>query len=107
MRKMHPRMKLSPDEEAFLRHWMYDEVHYREGNGPAKRLQLSHGVRPADLAVLIAAAFPDLVEQEAVGQGPAPASAPWPWADDSLSARLQDARAVLRQRSGPHHQAQR
>ena len=35
-----PLMKLSRDEEVFLRHWMYDEVHYRDGQGPAKRLQL-------------------------------------------------------------------
>jgi hypothetical protein len=48
-------MKLSPEEEAFLRHWMHDEVHFQQTQGPAKRLQLEHHARPADLAVLIAA----------------------------------------------------
>ena len=47
-------MKLSGDEEHFLRRWIYDEVHYQEGMGPAKQLQLHHQVRPADLAILIA-----------------------------------------------------
>src|SRR4051812_45547358 len=49
MRNKHPRMKLSPDEERFLRHWMYEEVHFREGTGPAKRLQVEHRIPPADL----------------------------------------------------------
>src|SRR5262245_9056196 len=62
-----PLMKLSPEEERFLRHWMYDEVHFRTGVGLAKRLQLEHGVRPSDLAVLIAAAIPDVSEQEKAG----------------------------------------
>ena len=51
-------MRLSHDEERFLRHWMHDELHYREGQGLAKRLQLLHRVIPADLATLIAAAIP-------------------------------------------------
>ena len=82
MRNMHPRMKLSADEELFLRHWMYDEVHYQAGIGPAKRLQREHKIVPADLAVLIAAAIPDPVEQEASGLGPPPAQPPaWPWSE--------------------------
>jgi hypothetical protein len=51
-------MRLSPEEESFLRHWMYDEVHYRQGPGPAKRLQVEHGGRRADLAALTGAPFP-------------------------------------------------
>jgi hypothetical protein len=43
MPNTHPRMRLSRDEEAFLRQWMYDETHYQEGTGPAKRLQVQHG----------------------------------------------------------------
>src|SRR5438067_13392062 len=70
MPNKHPRMKLSPEEEAFLRHWMYDEVHYADGPGPAKQLQLHHGVAPADLALLIAAGIPDPADQEAAGSGP-------------------------------------
>ncbi len=30
-------MKLSPEEENFLRHWIYDEAHYQEGQGPIRR----------------------------------------------------------------------
>src|SRR5947209_15822652 len=48
----HRPMKLSPEEETFLRRWMYDEVHYQEGPGPAKRLQVAHRVPPADLAAI-------------------------------------------------------
>jgi hypothetical protein len=36
MPNKHPQMKLSHNEEQFLRLWMYDETHYRDGNGPAK-----------------------------------------------------------------------
>ena len=64
MPNKHPRMRLSREEEVFLRHWMYDETHYQEGPGPAKQLQLRHRAIPADLAAIIAAAFPDLSEQE-------------------------------------------
>jgi hypothetical protein len=49
-----PPMKLSRDEEIFLRHWIHDEARYQEGQGPTKRLQIEHRVRPVDLAVLIA-----------------------------------------------------
>ena len=57
MPNKHPRMRLSREEETFLRHWIYDEAHYQEGTGPAKRLQLQHRARPADVAILIAAGF--------------------------------------------------
>jgi hypothetical protein len=89
-------MKLSRDEEVFLRHWMYDEVHYRDGLGPAKRLQLEHRAVPADLAVLIAAAVPDPADQEAAGLGPPPADPPtWPWTDEVLQTRLSEAKTAL------------
>ena len=91
-----PPMRLSRDEEVFLRHWMYDEVHYSEGQGPAKQLQVQHRAVPADLAVLIAAAIPDLADQEAPGFGPPPAEPPtWPWPDDLLRSRLAEARVAL------------
>jgi hypothetical protein len=91
-----PLMRLSPDEESFLRHWMYDEVHYQDCQGPAKRLQLRHRVTPANLATLIAAAIPDPAEQEAAGLGPPPDEPPrWPWSEESLRARLDEARSVL------------
>jgi hypothetical protein len=99
MPKTHPRMRLSRDEELFLRHWMYDEVHYQERVGPAKRLQRQHQVVPADLAILVAAALPDLAEQERAGRT-APAEPPtWPWSDKTLAARLAEARATLAERA--------
>jgi hypothetical protein len=65
MPKTHPRLTLSPEEEFFLRQWMFDEVHFEEGQGPAKRLQVAQGVRPAELSLLIAAVLPDPAEQQA------------------------------------------
>ena len=64
MPSKHPPMKLSRDEELFLRHWIYDEAHFQNGAGPAKRLQVEHRVVPAELAALIAAAIPDAAEQQ-------------------------------------------
>jgi hypothetical protein len=89
-------MKLSREEEVFLRHWMYDEFHFQNGTGPAKRLQVAHRAIPADLAVLIAASIPDLGEQETAGLGPPPAEPPaWPWTGDGLRDRVAEARAAL------------
>jgi hypothetical protein len=89
-------MRLSREEDAFLRHWMYDEAHYQDGSGPAKLLQLRHQVPPADLAAVIAAAIPDPAEQEAAGRGPPPEGPlVWPWAGDGFRDRLVEARAVL------------
>lgn len=89
-------MRLSRDEEIFLGHWMYDEVHYRDGQGPAKRLQLQHRTVPADLATLIAAFLPDPADQEAAGQGPPPVEAPsWPWTEEGFRTRLSEAQLVL------------
>jgi hypothetical protein len=89
-------MKLSREEETYLRHWIFDEARYQEGQGPAKLLQLQHGATPAELAVLIAAALPDLAEQEAAAHGPSPTEPPvWPWSDVSFRSRLAEARALL------------
>ena len=89
-------MRPSHDEEMFLRHWMYDEVHYEDGPGPAKRLQLQHRAIPADLAIIIAAAIPDLVEQERAGLARPSAQPPtWPWSEDSLRARVSEAKTAL------------
>jgi hypothetical protein len=52
MLNKRPLMKLSRDEEVFLRHWMYDEVPYCDGQGPARRLQLEHRAVPAEMAIL-------------------------------------------------------
>jgi hypothetical protein len=92
-------MKLSPEEDRFLQHWIYDEAHYETGSGPAKRLQVEHGALPADLAVLIAAAMPDFNVEEVARQGP-PTADPvcWPWSPESLRDRLREARAALAMR---------
>jgi len=96
MPNKHPQMKLSPEEERFLRHWIYDEAHYLEGIGSAKQLQLRHKAKPAELAVLIAAALPDAEEQFAAGYGPAPTQpATWPWSEASFQTRLTEAKATL------------
>lgn len=94
-------MTVSLEEQVFLRHWMHDEVHYKDGAGPAKRLQLKHGAVPADLAVLIAAAIPDISEQDAAGKGPPPKEPViWPWSMDGFRARVVEARAALAARPG-------
>ncbi len=102
MPKKPSLMRLSRDEEAFLRHWMYDEVHYQDGPGPAKRLQLQHRAIPADLAVLVAAAIPDPIDQEEAGLGPPPAKPPtWPWSEEMLAVRISEARAALAEAVSP------
>ncbi len=53
MPSKRPLMRLYRDEEVFLRRWMYDEVHYGEGQGPAKRLQVQH-MRLADARAALA-----------------------------------------------------
>ena len=99
MRNKLPRMKLSHEEEIFLLHWVFDEVHYQDGLGPAKQLQVEHKITPADIAILVAAAIPDPADQEAAGLGPPPAEPPkWPWADDVCAKRLAEARVLLARR---------
>jgi hypothetical protein len=99
MRNKHPLMKLSPEEIHFLRHWMYDEMHYQEGSGPAKQLQRTHHAVSANLAVIIAAAIPDPAEQWAAGVGPPPVEPPtWPWSKAVFEARLAEAHALLESR---------
>ena len=95
MPKTLPRMKLSREEESFLRSWMYDEVHFRDGPGPAKRLQLAHSVVPADLATIIAAGIPDPAVQAAAGVEAPPGPPAWPWSDRAFGDRLAEARQVL------------
>ena len=95
MPSKHPPMRLSRDEELFLRHWIYDEAHFRDGVGPAKRLQVEHRVAPADLAALVAAAIPDPADQQHAATTAPPAAPRWPWDGDAFRARLAEARAAL------------
>src|SRR5437879_12451083 len=96
MPNKHPRMRLSREEETFLRQWIYDEAHYEEGTGPAKRLQLEHRAIPADLAVLVAAAMPDPVEQQAASLKRTFAEPlAWPWSEETFHSRLAEARSFL------------
>jgi hypothetical protein len=92
--KHHP-MKLSRDEELFLRHWIYDEAHFMNGVGPAKRLQVEYRVVPADLAALVAAAMPDPQDQAEAATTLPPASPRWPWTGDAFQVRLAEARTIL------------
>ena len=91
-----PLMKLSHDEERFLRHWMHDEARYEQGPGPAKRMQLQQGATPAELSVIIAAAIPDPTQQETMALAP-PSEEPlrWPWPGKALQSRVAEARSVL------------
>ena len=99
MPKTHPRLTLSPEEEFFLRQWMFDEVHFEEGQGPAKRPQVARGVRPAELSLLIAAALPDPTEQQAAVSGATRSACPiWPWSVQSFRDRLGEAQAILASR---------
>lgn len=99
MRNKLPLMKVSSQEETFLRQWMYEEWHFEEGRGPAKRLQLEHKVIPENLATVIAAAIPDTHEQLRAAVGPPPPEPPvWPWTAASFQCRLEEARALLKLR---------
>ena len=96
MPKTHQRLTLSPEEELFLRQWMFDEVHFEEGPGPAKRLQFEHGAVSADLAAIIAAAIPVPSDQLAAALAPLPGEVPvWPWSVQSFQDRLGEAQAIL------------
>jgi hypothetical protein len=79
---------------------MYDEVHFREGTGPAKRFQVARSIPPADLVTIIAAAIPDPREQEAASLAPLPEEPPaWPWTDESFRSRLAEAWGIIEARS--------
>jgi hypothetical protein len=89
-------MKLSREEDVFLRHWLYEQFHYASGPGPAKRLQLEHRAIPANLSVFIAAGIPEPAEQKAAALGPPPAEvATWPWTEEGLRDRLAEAHVAL------------
>ncbi len=51
-------MRLSRDEEAFLRHWMYDEVHYQDGPGRPSDYNSSTGPFPPTLRFSSPPPFP-------------------------------------------------
>jgi hypothetical protein len=95
-------MKLSREEERFLYRWIYDEARYEHGPGPAKRIQLLEQAKPAELAVIIAAAIPSPAEQERIALGPPPdVPLNWPWSGDEFQRRVAEAQSVL----GVHQEA--
>ena len=103
MPNTHPQMKLSRDEELFLRHWIHDEAHFLSGVGPAKQLQVEHRIAPADVAALVAAGMPDPRAQEEAATHPPTGLPRWPWPGGDFSARLAEARSVLAARSPSVH----
>jgi hypothetical protein len=96
-------MNVGVAEEQFLQAWMHDELHFREGTGPAKRLQRAHQVMPFDLALLIAAWLPDPNEQFQRAEEPLPeAPVEWPWQTPrKFETRLRQAKEELALRNGP------
>ncbi len=94
-------LKLTSEESEFLRRWVYDEAQYRDGAGPAKQLQLRHGVRPDDLAVLLAAGMPDPAVQEAAAATEPVGPPQWPWSAEFLESRVAEARRLLANRAVP------
>ena len=95
-------MNLTKREEQFLQAWMHDELHFREGTGPAKRLQRAHQVKPFDLALLIAAWLPDPNEQFQRAEEPLPDTVEWPWQTrEEFETRLREAKEVLALRNRP------
>lgn len=79
----HQAMKLSPKEENFLKHWIYDEWHFMDKSLPflSKKLLRPFPVIAGEIADLIVAWMPDPEEQNRVLEGPPPETPPeWPWA---------------------------
>jgi hypothetical protein len=96
MPNTQPLMRLSLDEELFVKHWLFEQFHYDSGPGPAKRLQIEHGGIPAELSILIAAAIPDPAQQKSAALGPPPIEPPsWPWTEQTFRTRVAQARATL------------
>jgi hypothetical protein len=99
-------LKLSHKEECFLKHWMFDELHYTDNSLPrvAKRLQRERGAKPAELAEIIAAWMPDTKEQWRAAESMPEGVPEWPWeSEEGFRSRLAEARAVLglrREQSG-------
>ncbi len=97
-------MNLSLPEERFLQAWMRDEFHFRQGPGPAKRLEREHQIMPADLAALIAAWLPDPHEQSRRAEQASPEErVEWPWQSrEEFETRLHQAREELARRGRNH-----
>lgn len=76
-------MKLSPKEENFLKHWIYDECHFMDKTllFLSKKLLRPFPVIAGEIAELIVAWMPDPEEQFRASEGPPPETPPeWPWA---------------------------
>ena len=96
MRNKHRQMKLSHEEDNFLRHWIHDEAHYEEEVGCGQAPSGPALYRPGGPRNYYPAAIPDLNEQEAAAFGPPPVEPPvWPWSDESFRSRLDEAKGTL------------
>src|SRR5262245_38640807 len=97
MPNKHLRLRLRASAETFLRHWLFEDIHHPEERGLAKKLQVAQRVTAAELAVLIAAGLPELVDHDTTGQARPPVSNPvWPWSEESFRLRLTEARMLLK-----------
>ena len=74
-------MKLSPREEAYVRHWMYEEFHCNDPSQPRPAVELleEHSGTELDLLRLIIAAICP-IEGYDLAATPRPEGTPeWPW----------------------------
>jgi len=89
-----PPMKLSREEEGFLRHWMYDKTHYQDGPGPAKQFCIEQPLLtwPPSLPL----PSPTWTTRKLPASGPRLMIPPmWPWIGDTLRTRIFEAQAAL------------
>lgn len=94
---MHPRPKLTPEETAFLRAWIWEEAHPHVVENGAKRLQIERNPHASPILADIATATMTADEQVDVANGPKPSDVPaWPWSSDQeLRARHEEAMVWL------------
>jgi len=84
---------LTDAELHFLSRWAYDEWHFTHGQGPAKKLELRHGVKPSEVAEILGAAFPTSALMEITENAPPDIPVFWPWpTTEDFRLRLMQAR---------------
>lgn len=92
-------MKLSPREEAYVRHWMYEEFHCNDPSQPRPAAELleEHSGTELDLLRLIIAAICP-IEGYDLAATPRPEGTPaWPWSSkEEFEARVLEATNLTR-----------